>query len=128
MDRILLVEDERDVAEAVGLILNKEGYDVDIAYDLEGGYDKFNNNHYDIFILDIKLKDKESFPLLKDIRETKPESIILVITAYDSDENLDKAKSLGADAFIPKPLVLNFLRKFINDELRKIRERRRYGV
>jgi len=112
MNKILLVEDEKDTADLIVNFLGKRGYEVDVAYDLDQGMEKFRGD-YKIVLLDIMLEGQKSFPLLKKIKEENPQVGVIMVSAYDNDENIREAKALGADGFIAKPFVSDYLEQFL---------------
>lgn len=112
MKNILVVEDEQMVASVLAEFLEKKGYDVTIANTLSEGREKYSSG-FDMVLLDIVLRDETSFPLLQEIKERSPDTPVLIFSGYDSEENIRKAKSLGADGFIPKPFRLEFLEDFL---------------
>jgi len=123
MEKVLIVEDEKGVADIITKFLEREKFSVDVALDFEEAQEKITQE-YAVVLLDINLGGKDSFPLLESLRKDHPDTIVIMVTGYDSDENLEKAKKLGADGFIPKPIIPEFLKKFITEEIRKIKERR----
>ena len=94
MEKVLIVEDEKMVADVISNFFKRKGLKVDIAYDLSSGMEKFSPE-YDMVLLDIALGEERSFPLLKKIKEDCPDMPVLMFSGYDSDENIRKAKRLG---------------------------------
>lgn len=101
--RILLVEDEYRLAEALAHILKLQNYSVDIANDGDIGLDFALSNVYDLLILDIMLPKRDGLSILKEIRRTKMATPVLLLTArgevYDKVNGLDQ----GADDYLAKP-------------------------
>jgi DNA-binding response OmpR family regulator len=120
MSKILIVEDEKDTADVVAKFLRRKGFEVDVAYDLPFGMKQFSAD-YKIVLLDILLKGEKSFPLLKKIKEESPDTTVIVVSAYDNDENIREAKKLGADSFITKPFVSEYLENFLLSKIRSLR-------
>ncbi|MFQ5952423.1 MAG: response regulator transcription factor, partial [Candidatus Omnitrophota bacterium] len=112
MYKILMVEDEKMIADIIIRFFQKKGFKVDVAYDLAEGLEK-DSTDYDIILLDINLREEKSFPILKKIKEKDPKKPVLMFSGYDSDENIREAKKLGADGFIPKPLKVGLLQNFL---------------
>ena len=86
--RILVVEDDRKVANFIQSGLSEEGYAVDVLY--EGGHagDQANAFEYDAVVLDLMLPGRSGFQVLRDIRSRKRELPILILTAKDSVEDV----------------------------------------
>lgn len=101
--RILIVEDEVRLAEATKALLKKEGYLVDAVYDGETGLDFALSNIYDIIILDIMLPKMNGFEILKNIRQNKILTQVILLTARDEVNDKIKGLDLGADDYLTKP-------------------------
>jgi two-component system response regulator HydG len=112
MIKILVVEDEKATADMITAFLKRKGFEVDTAYDLLSAMEKPLAD-YDIVLLDIILKDTKSFPLLKKIKEEDPRTAVIMVSAYDNDVNIAEAKKLGADWFIVKPMMAEYLESFL---------------
>ncbi|PJA80746.1 MAG: response regulator, partial [Nitrospirae bacterium CG_4_9_14_3_um_filter_41_27] len=72
MDKVLVVDDERDICRMISNILKEEGYKVDKAYDGEQAIKKIKARGYNLMILDYKLPDIDGINVLKEIRRIKP--------------------------------------------------------
>ena len=101
--RILIVEDERHLAEALRQIMLEQKYKADIFYDGEDGFEYAMSNAYDAIILDIMLPGQNGFEVVRKLRAEKNNVPILLLTA--KDEISDKVKGLdcGADDYMTKP-------------------------
>ena len=78
---------------------------------------------YDLYLLDINLREEVSFPLLEKIKQDYPKSVCLMFSGYDSEENIRTAKGLGADGFIPKPFKIEFLEQFVFPKVKFLKEK-----
>ena len=101
--RVLVVEDERDTAEALAWGLAAEGYAVDVAGNGVDGLWKATENAYDVIVLDVMLPGLDGYQVARRLREAGRWTPILMLTAMDDD--LDHAEGLdsGADDYLPKP-------------------------
>src|SRR5437588_8208897 len=101
--RVLVVEDERDTAEALAWGLTAEGYVVDVAGNGVDGWWKATENAYDVIVLDVMLPGLDGYQVAKRLREAGRWTPILMLTAMDDD--LDHAEGLdsGADDYLTKP-------------------------
>ena len=101
--KVLLVEDERDLAEAVAEILRKNNFTVEHAFDGEYGLDCALTGIYDFIILDIMLPKMDGLRVLKELRSVGIKTTVLMLTARG--EIRDKVAGLdsGADDYLPKP-------------------------
>ncbi|WP_019482585.1 response regulator transcription factor [Arthrobacter sp. TB 23] len=101
--RILLVEDEKDLAESIRRGLTNEGFVVDVAHDGVTGAWLALENPYDVAVLDIMLPGKHGYQILKEIREAKIWTPVLMLTAKDGEYDQTDAFDLGADDYLTKP-------------------------
>jgi two-component system OmpR family response regulator len=101
--RVLVVEDDPDVAEALTWGLRAEGYVVDVAGDGVDGLWKATENPHDVIVLDVMLPRMNGYEVCRQLRERGIWTPILMLTALDED--LDHAEGLdsGADDYLPKP-------------------------
>jgi DNA-binding response OmpR family regulator len=123
MDRILLVEDERLISDVMTRFLEQKGFQVDTAYTLSEGIEKFSQEHL-VVLLDIALGDETSFPLLKKIKEESPKTIVIMVSGKSSEENIREATKLGADAFVSKPFKREYLEYVILSKIRAAQKER----
>lgn len=101
--RLLLVEDEIMLSDALVYILKKNNYMVDAAYDGIEGDEMAQSKIYDIIILDRMLPGKNGIEILKDIRKKKIETPVIMLTAMDTIENRVEGLDNGADDYLVKP-------------------------
>jgi DNA-binding response OmpR family regulator len=101
--RLLLVEDERRLSEALSHILKKEGYGVDTAGDGETGLDMAATGVYDILILDRMLPRRDGISLLKAFRSLGFDTPVMFLTAKDTPEDRVEGLDFGADDYLSKP-------------------------
>lgn len=101
--RILLVEDEIYMAQAVAQVLEKNNYTVDLAHDGEYGLDCALSGIYDMIILDIMLPGRSGLDILNTLRQEKLAVPILLLTAKSETEDKVTGLDLGADDYLTKP-------------------------
>lgn len=118
--RILLVEDERNVAAFIKKGLEEEFYSVDIAEDGSEGLLMAQSNDYDLIILDIMLPGINGIEICKKIREKDRRVPILMLTAVDSVESKVLGLESGADDYITKPFAFSELLARIKALLRRM--------
>jgi two-component system, OmpR family, response regulator ArlR len=106
--KILLIEDEAQIARFIQLELIHEGYHVDVAYDGRDGLGMFKAHPFDLVLLDIMLPSINGFEVLRRIRQR---SAVPVIMLTARDEVVDKVSGLdaGADDYITKPFAIEEL-------------------
>lgn len=118
--RILLVEDERNVAAFIKKGLEEEFYSVDIAEDGTEGLLMAKSNDYDLIILDIMLPGMDGIEICKKIRERDRKVPILMLTAVDSIESKVQGLESGADDYLTKPFAFSELLARIKALLRRV--------
>ncbi|OXT07386.1 DNA-binding response regulator [Thermoanaerobacterium thermosaccharolyticum] len=101
--RILMIEDERYMAEAVAQVLKKNNYSVDLVYNGEDGLDYGLSNIYDIIILDIMLPKMDGISILKELRKNGIETPVILLTARGEIEDRVRGLDSGADDYLAKP-------------------------
>jgi heavy metal response regulator len=101
--RILIVEDEKSLAEAIKKGLEEEDYAVDVAYNGEDGLFMAENEPSDLIILDIMLPIVDGMTILKKIRETGVKTPVLMLTAKDAITDKVSGLDSGADDYLTKP-------------------------
>jgi len=116
---ILLVEDEKDLANIIKKKLEREHFTVDISNDGEDAVDKTIVNEYDLIILDIMLPKKSGIEVLEELREWEDQTPVLFLTARDSIEDKVKGLNLGADDYLTKPFAFEELLARIKTILRR---------
>ncbi|MBU1062290.1 MAG: response regulator transcription factor [Candidatus Omnitrophica bacterium] len=117
--RILLVEDEKKIANFIERGLKEEHYIVDVAYDGEKGLFLAEINAYDLIILDIMLPIKDGLSICKELRRKKMDTPILMLTARDRVEDKVLGLDLGADDYLAKPFAFEELLARVRALLRR---------
>jgi len=117
--RILIVEDEKKVADFIKRGLKEEGYSVDVAYDGEEGYFQATSNEYDAIILDLMLPKMDGITLCKRLRTERISTPILMLTAKDSVKDKVTGLDAGANDYLTKPFAFEELLARVRALLRK---------
>ena len=117
--RILIVEDEKNLADVVASSLKKEKYNVDVSYDGEEGLDNALSGIYDLILLDVMLPNVNGFEILKELREEKIDSKVIMLTAKSELEDKLSGFNKGADDYITKPFHIEEVLARVNVQLRK---------
>ncbi|MDO8614903.1 MAG: response regulator transcription factor [Dehalococcoidia bacterium] len=106
---ILVVEDERRLAQLVARVLAEEGHTVDTAYDGEDGLAMALEASHDVIILDVMLPAMDGLEVCQSLRRSKVDTPILLLTALDSVEDRVRGLDAGADDYLPKPFAFQEL-------------------
>ncbi len=101
--RILIVEDEEDLAMILSELLEMEGYYVDISYDGENGLDNVMSGIYDLVILDVMLPILDGIQVLSEIRKNNINTPVLMLTAKSEVQDKVSGLDAGADDYLTKP-------------------------
>ncbi|MCX6012086.1 MAG: response regulator transcription factor [Chloroflexi bacterium] len=117
--RILIVEDEKDLADAIARGLRKQGYATDIALDGEAGLVQAEVNNYDMVVLDLNLPRMDGIEVCKILRKTNKTIGILMLTARSSLNDRVIGLDQGADDYLVKPFYFQELLARIHAILRR---------
>ncbi len=117
--KILVVDDEKSIADIVKFNLEKEGYTVDLAYDGEEAIGKVYEVLPDLILLDIMLPKKDGFQVLREIRE-EFKIPVLMLTAKEEEVDKVLGLELGADDYITKPFSMRELVARVKANLRRV--------
>lgn len=117
--KILIIEDEFNLADAIKTMLSNKKYDVTIKTDGEEGLDEALTNVYDLIILDVMLPSIDGFDILNKIKEEGINSKVLMLTAKSTIEDKLNGLNNGADDYITKPFHMDELLARVNIQLRK---------
>lgn len=107
--RLLVVEDEKRIADSIKKGLVQEAYAVDVAYDGEAGYDLAASENYDTVILDLMLPKLDGRSLCRKLREEGIQVPILMLTALGELEDKITGLNMGADDYLTKPFAFEEL-------------------
>lgn len=111
--KILIIEDEKNLARFVSLELEHEGYATEIKDNGRSGLEEATSKDYDLILLDLMLPELDGFEVARRLRKEKDTPIIMM-TARDSTMDRVAGLDIGADDYITKPLRLrNFWRVFV---------------
>ena len=117
--KILLVDDEVQLCEALSVILKKNNYSVDCAFNGEDGLDLALSGIYDLVILDIMMPKIDGLTVLKTLRKEKIDTPILLLSAKSEISDKIDGLNLGADDYLTKPFVTDELLARIRALLRR---------
>jgi DNA-binding response OmpR family regulator len=117
--KILLVEDEKKLARSMQRLLDKRGYEVELAFDGEEAERKALNDQFGLIILDLGLPMKSGLDVLQSLRSRSYATPVLIVSARDRVSDRVQGLQLGADDYLPKPFDSNELLARIEAILRR---------
>ena len=103
--KILVVEDELRLAEALQQIMQEQKYQVDVANDGDDGLDYALYGDYDVIVLDVMLPGKDGFEIVRALRAAKVKTPVIMLTARDDVRDKIRGLDKGADDYMTKPFV-----------------------
>ena len=106
---LLLVEDERRLAQVVRRVLEEEGHTVDLAHDGEDGLAMARDGSHDVIVLDVLLPGMDGIELCQTLRRERLDTPVLLLTALDSVDDRVRGLDAGADDYLPKPFAFQEL-------------------
>jgi two-component system copper resistance phosphate regulon response regulator CusR len=104
--RVLVVEDERKLAQVIGQALEAEYYDVVVSQTGEDGFFRANAEVFDLVLLDLMLPGRNGLEILQALRQRRIETPVLILTARDGVDDRVLGLDLGADDYLVKPFAL----------------------
>ncbi|APY10437.1 DNA-binding response regulator [Seonamhaeicola sp. S2-3] len=104
--KVLLIEDNYDLAESIEKYLSAEGYICETAYTVEKAIEKIELYEYDCILLDISLPDGNGFSILESLKKNHKQDGVIIISAKDSLDDRLKGLVIGADDYLVKPFHL----------------------
>jgi len=116
--RILVIDDDKSILRAFTRILQKNGYEIDVAETGREALEKTETNCYALALIDIRLPDMDGTDLLAKIQKTMGDAVKIMITGFPSLENGVKALDEGADAYLVKPVKPEELLALIEEKLK----------
>ncbi|MDD2446903.1 MAG: response regulator [Tissierellia bacterium] len=118
-NKILVVDDEKTIADIIKFNLEKEGHTVETAYDGEEGIKKFKEYNHELILLDIMMPKKDGFQVLKEIRAISQVPVIM-LTAKEEEVDKVLGLELGADDYVVKPFSMRELMARVKANLRRV--------
>lgn len=120
--KILLVEDEQELAKSIVQYVSNENYNIDVSHNYFDAEDKILTHSYECALIDLMLPDGSGFELVKLLKKVQPECGIIIITAKNTIDDKILGFDIGADDYLTKPFHLAEL----NARLKSLIRRKNY--
>ncbi|QNL48748.1 response regulator transcription factor [Olivibacter sp. SDN3] len=117
--KILIIEDEQDLAQSIAEYLSEESYLCEFASTYHQALDKIENYHYDCILLDIMLPDGNGMKILKELKQQGKQDGVIIISAKDALDDKIQGLQIGADDYLTKPFHLAELTARIYSVIRR---------
>ena len=130
--RIVVIDDEVNAASALCTLLKEDGYDVASAHDGASGLSLVEQTDADIVLTDLRMPGMDGLELLRQLKQQRPQTLVILMTAYGTVKNAVRAMKSGAEDYLSKPLDVEELevvleraleKKQLLEETRQLRER-----
>ena len=109
--RLLVVEDDRLLNNTLCYNLSAAGYTVDAAMSKSAAVNFCEAQDYDLIVLDVNLPDGNGFDFCAEIKERRPDTAVIFLTANDMESDQLRGFELGADDYVTKPFPISVFRK-----------------
>jgi two-component system NtrC family response regulator/two-component system response regulator HydG len=119
--RIVVIDDEVNAATALESLLRQDGYEVEKAHDARSGLQLLEKLDADVVLTDVRMPGMDGIELLTKVKQLRPETMVVVMTAYGTVKTAVKAMKLGAEDFLSKPIDVEELEVVIQKTLEKKR-------
>ncbi len=114
---ILIMEDDLNIAKGLKMILDEEGYNVDLQNTGHGAMDAMNQYNYNLLMADLHLPDIDGMQVVKQVKKDNPNTEVIVMTGYATSALAVDAMKLGAHDFVAKPFTEEQIKSAIDDAL-----------
>ncbi len=121
MEKILVVDDEKSLREVLSIMLKRAGYTVTEASDGDEAIGHVNKEIYDLVITDLRMPKADGMDVLKAVKSSSPDTVVLVITAFATSDSAVEAMKQGAYDYLTKPFQVDEVQLIIRNALEKRR-------
>jgi two-component system response regulator PilR (NtrC family) len=117
--RILVVDDEQSMREFLEIFFRREGFDVTTTGDVESALLRVGADEFDVVISDVQMPERSGLDVLRGVKESSPETVVIMITAFATAETAITAMKEGAYDYVTKPFKVDELRLVVDKALEK---------
>ncbi len=119
---ILVMEDDLSMAKGLEMVLSEEGYDVNWAGTGELALDAFKQKRYDLLVADLRLPDMDGMEVIKEVKDSWPETEAIIITGYPSVSSAVNSVKIGVFDYLRKPFTEDEFKGAVEGALKKKQE------
>jgi DNA-binding response OmpR family regulator len=116
---ILVTEDELSVAKGLQLVLDEEGYAVELAMTGQSALEKSKERNFDLLVADLRLPDIDGMEVIKQVKRQRPETEALIITGYPSVSSAVESVKIGVYDYLRKPFTDNEFKEAVKGALKR---------
>ena len=119
--RVLVIDDDAKLSNAIAESLERKGYGVTIAANGKLGTARLRDDDYDVILTDLRMNDIDGLAIVKQARELQPEAEVAVITGYNDVRTAQEALKLGASHYLMKPIDMSELRAIVEKSADRVK-------
>jgi two-component system response regulator HydG len=119
--RVLVIDDDKNLAEAIAESLERKGYDCTVATSGKAGAAKIEKDEFDVVLTDLRMADLDGLNIVRRVREHLPDAEVYVITGYGDVKTAVEAMRLGATHYLLKPIDMVELRTIVEKSAERVR-------
>ena len=122
--RVLLVDDEQQFVQTLSERLQLRNMGTAVAYDGESALQLIERDEPEVMVLDLMMPGIDGIEVLKQVRQTRPEVEVIILTGHGSDEDRETCMNLGAFAYLHKPVDIEVLSQKLKEANQRVRHKR----
>lgn len=121
---ILIMEDEPNLAKGLEMVLNEEGYAVDLAMTGESALSKIGTDSFDLLVADLRLPDMDGMNVIRELKNRMPETMTIIITGYPTLQTAVDSAKIDVFEYLRKPFTEDQFKEAVGRALKKKQEAR----
>ena len=126
--KILVVDDDAIVIKSCKRILEAEGFEVSTVPSADDALEAIKNYDFDLLLIDVKMPKRDGMYLMREVKKSRPEVPIIIMSGYPTPETIAEVLNLGANLFIPKPFRPDELMKSVREALKNVPAKKSYST
>ena len=126
--KILVVDDDAIVIKSCKRILEAEGFEVSTVPSAEHALEAIKNYDFDLLLIDVKMPKRDGMYLMREVKKSRPEVPIIIMSGYPTPETIADVLNLGANLFIPKPFGPDELMKSVRQVLKNVPTKKSFST